>query len=88
MLVNSMSTYLLYHCLHKVQTSRLTGGLFEGKFIISFFCAGGQEVGEVGVVVCRGLGYLFVVEQLGCKTFCFRKNGLGGRYGHICEEEN
>ena len=88
MLVNFMSTYFLPHLLHKVQPFRLTDGSFEVKVIIYCLYVGGQGVGEVGEIVWRGLGYLFMVDQLGCKTSCFRKNGIGVRHGYRREEGN
>ena len=65
MLVNLMSTYFLSNCLHKVQPARFTGGLFDGEGIISCRYAGGQRVGEVGDIVWRGIGSLFMVHHLG-----------------------
>ena len=88
MLVNFMSIYFLSHCLHKFHSDRLNGGLFEGEDIISCLYAGGQGAGEVGGGFLRGIISLFVVGQLGCKTRCFWKNGLGGRNVHICKEGN
>ena len=88
MLVNFMSIYLLSYCLHKVQPFRLTGGLFEGESIISFLYVGCQGVSEVGEIFWRGLGSLFMVDQLWCKTRCFWENILGGRHGHRCKESN
>ena len=78
-----MSTYFLSDFLHKVQPVRLTAGLFYGEGYSE-----GQGVGEVGEIFWRGPGFLFMVEQLGCKNCCLWKNGLDGRHGHICEEVN
>ena len=66
-----MSTYLLSCCIHKVQPVRLNGGLFEGECIIYCLYAGGQGVGGIEDIVCRVLGYFFVVEQLVCDFFVY-----------------
>ena len=84
MLVNFMSTYFLTHCPHKVHPFRLAGVLFEGGVIINCLYVGGWGVSEVGEIVWIVPGSLFMVEQLGCKTLCFWKNGLGDRHGYRC----
>ena len=83
-----MSTYFLSNCLHKVHPVRLTGGLFEYEGIIYCLYAGEQGVDEVGEMLCKLLGSFLMLEQIGCKTRCFWKNGLGGRHGHRCKEGN
>ena len=66
----------------------LTGGLIKGKLIINWLFVGSQGFSEVGNFVCIGLGFSFMVDQLGYKNTCLWKNGIGERYGHICEEVN
>ena len=88
MLVNFMSTYFLPHFLHKFQPVRLTGGLCEGEVIIYCLYVGGQGVENFAGIIWRELRSLFMVDQIGFKTHCFFKNGLGGRHGHRCKEVN
>ena len=47
-----------------------------------------RGVSKFGEIFWRVLGSFFIVEHLGCKTLCFRKNGLGDKHDHICEEVN
>ena len=66
-----VSTDLFSLSIHKVQPIRLTGGLFEGEGIVSWFFVGGKGVGEVGNIFWWELGYFFVMEHFGWKTCCF-----------------
>ena len=83
-----MSTYLLPNFLQKVHHVRLTGGLIEGEGIIYCLYDGARGFSEVGGIIWGGLGSLFMVEKLGYRSFCFRKNGLGDRHGHRHKELN
>ena len=88
MLFNLTNKYFLPHLIRKIHLFRLTGGLFEDKIIVSCVFVGCQGVGEVGEILRRVIGSLFMVEHIDCKTCCFEKNRLGVRHGHICEDCN
>ena len=62
-----MRTYFLTHFPPKVQPVSLTGVFFEGEGIIHCLYDVIQGVSGVGDIVRRGLGSLFMVEQLGWK---------------------
>ena len=80
-----MSTYLLPNSLHKLHPVWLTGSFLKSEGLIYFFYIWDQGVGKVGNIFWRRLGFFLMVEHIGCKTFCFWKNGLGGRHGHRWE---
>ena len=46
-----VSTDLFSTSLHKVHPSRLNSGLLEVEGNVSFFHVGGQEFGEVGIIL-------------------------------------
>ena len=63
-LIIIMCKNILYHNLHWVQPGRLTDGFLEGVGVIPCLYVGCQGVSEVGKVVWRGPGYLFMVEHI------------------------
>ena len=65
MLVIFTGTNNLSQILHKVQPVKLTVGLLEGEVIIPCIYVGIQGVNKVGKIVWTGLGYFFMVDQLG-----------------------
>ena len=83
-----VGTSLLSRILHKVQPVVLSNGFLEGEGIIPCLYFGIQGVSEVGKIVWRGIGSFFIVDQLGCKTFCLWNNGVGYKHVHRCKEFN
>ena len=83
-----MCTYLLSYLFQNVQHISLTGGFLESEVIIYCLYSVNQGFSEFGDIFWRGLSSLFMVEQLGCKNFCFWKNEICGRNGHRCKEGN
>ena len=63
-LIIIMCKNILYHNLHWVQPGRLTDSFLEGVGVIPCLYVGCQGVSEVGKVVWRGPGSLFMVEHI------------------------
>ena len=76
MLFIFMSTNLLSHILHRVHPVSLNGGLLEGDFIITWLYVGIQGVNEVGDIFWRGIGSLFMVDNIGLQISLFMEEDL------------
>ena len=71
---------------HKIHPFWLAGGILEFEVIIYLLYVGDYGIIESGGNIWIRLRSFFVVEQHGCKTQCFWKNGLGGSHCHRCDE--
>ena len=58
------------------------------KYYLKMKVSESRGFGEVEGIFWRGIGSLFMVEKIGCKTHCFWKNLIGVRHDHIFEEGN